>query len=75
MKGDNLEEIKNLTKELSEASTPLAQRMYADAQSAQPNAGAASGGAGAGAGKGKSDDAVDAEFEEVKGDDKDRKAS
>jgi molecular chaperone DnaK len=68
MKGDNLEEIKNLTKELSEASTPLAQRMYADAQSAQPNAGAASGGAGAGAGKGKSDDAVDAEFEEVKDD-------
>jgi molecular chaperone DnaK len=65
MKGDNLDEIKNLTKELSEASTPLAQRMYAEAQNAQQ--GAAGAGAGA-AGKGKSDDAVDAEFEEVKDD-------
>jgi molecular chaperone DnaK len=68
MKGDNLDEIKNLTKELSDASTPLAQRMYAEAQASQQNAGAAGAGAGAGAGKGKSDDAVDAEFEEVKDD-------
>jgi molecular chaperone DnaK len=68
MKGDNLDEIKNLTKELSDASSPLAQRMYAEAQASQQNAGAAGAGAGAGAGKGKSDDAVDAEFEEVKDD-------
>jgi molecular chaperone DnaK len=67
---DNLEQIKNLTKELSEASSGLAQRMYAEAQ-AQPG-GAAGGGAGAGAGADsggkRSDDAVDAEFEEVKDD-------
>jgi len=68
MKGDNLDEIKNLTKELSEASAPLAQRMYAEAQASQQGAGAAGAGGGAGAGKGKSDDAVDAEFEEVKDD-------
>jgi molecular chaperone DnaK len=62
VKGDDLEEIKKRTQELSEASTPLAQRMYADAQAAQQ-------GAGAGAAGGKAaDDAVDAEFEEVKDD-------
>ena len=67
LKGDDLEQIKTLTKELSDASTPLAQRMYAEAQSAQQGAGAAAG-ASAGAGKSKADDAVDAEFEEVKDD-------
>jgi molecular chaperone DnaK len=62
---DNLEQIKNLTKELTEASSGLAERMYQDAQ----NQGAAAGGAGgADAGSKHGDDAVDAEFEEVKDD-------
>ncbi len=68
IKGDNLDQINDLTKQLTEASGGLAQRMYADAQ-AQGGQGAAGGaGAGADAGGQSSDDAVDAEFEEVKDD-------
>jgi molecular chaperone DnaK len=65
MKSDKIDDIQAKTKELTEVSTPLAQRMYADAQSAQQGAGAAGAGS---AGAGKGDDAVDAEFEEVKDD-------
>jgi len=60
LKGDDLEQIKALTKDLTEASSGLAQRMYADAQ--KQGAGAAAGESGAK----RADDAVDAEFEEVK---------
>ncbi|MAY02698.1 MAG: molecular chaperone DnaK [Gammaproteobacteria bacterium] len=70
LKGDDLEAIEARTKELTEASSGLAERMYAEAQQA---AGGAEGAAEAGAqaeGDGASDDAVDAEFEEVKEDDK-----
>ena len=64
LKGDDLEAIEAKTKELTEASTGLVQRMYAEAQAsaegenpvAEPDAGA--------------DDAVDAEFEEVKEEEK-----
>ena len=45
---------------LSEATTPLAQKMYAEQP--QPEAAAQ----GAGDGSGSADDVVDAEFEEVK---------
>ena len=62
MKSDDLEQIKSLTKDLTEASTGLAQRMYAEAQATQQ------GGASAGEGGKRADDAVDAEFEEVKDD-------
>ncbi len=66
LKGDDIEQIKSLTKDLTEASTGLAQRMYAEAQAKQ----GAQGGANAGGDSSKSsdNDAVDAEFEEVKDD-------
>ncbi|WP_027707242.1 molecular chaperone DnaK [Zooshikella ganghwensis] len=63
LKGDNKEEIEAKTKALTEASSALAQRMYSEqaqqgeAGQAQPEADSASK---------SSDDAVDAEFEEVK---------
>jgi len=60
LKGEDLEAIEAKTKELTEASTPLVQRMYAEAQAA-----GAEGAAGDAAGSGSDDDAVDAEFEEV----------
>lgn len=64
IKQDDLAEIEAKTKALSEASAGMAQRMYAEAE-----AGAAEAGdAGAEAGSGGDDDAVDAEFEEVKDD-------
>ena len=63
-KGDDKDEIEAKTKALSEASAGLAQKMYAEAQQAE--AGAAGADAGAKAESGAADDAVDAEFEEVK---------
>lgn len=63
IKGDDLAEIEAKTKDLTEASGDLAQRMYAEAQAA----GEAAGEAGA---ESSADDAVDAEFEEVKEDEK-----
>jgi molecular chaperone DnaK len=67
MKSDDLEQIKALTKDLTDASTGLAQRMYAEAQANQQG-GAQAGAAGGDAGGKRADDAVDAEFEEVKDD-------
>jgi molecular chaperone DnaK len=68
IKADDMEAIKNCTKELTDASTPVVQRMYAEAQN-QQGAGAGDGSAGGNSGAGKnSDEAVDAEFEEVKDD-------
>jgi len=66
LKGDDIDAIKAKTEALTEASTGMAQRMYAEAQSAQPggDAGASAGGSSDKAGG----DAVDAEFEEVKDD-------
>ncbi|MGA1740556.1 MAG: molecular chaperone DnaK [Pseudohongiellaceae bacterium] len=64
IKGDDLAEIEAKTKDLTEASGDLAQRMYAEAQAAGE---AAAGEAGA---QSSADDAVDAEFEEVKEDEK-----
>ncbi|MEE8042285.1 MAG: molecular chaperone DnaK [Pseudomonadales bacterium] len=64
LKGDDKSQIDVKTQALAEASSPLAERMYADAAARDQ---AASGEASADAGD---SDAVDAEFEEVK-DDKD----
>lgn len=61
LKGDDKDEIEAKTKALSDASGNLAQKMYAEA--AQQQAGAQSG---AGQEEARADDAVDAEFEEVK---------
>ncbi|MFH6600800.1 molecular chaperone DnaK [Ectopseudomonas khazarica] len=60
LKGDDKEAIEAKMSALSEATTPLAQKMYAE----QPQAGAAQ--ADAGDAKDAGDDVVDAEFEEVK---------
>ncbi len=62
LKGDSKEEIEAKTNALTEASSGLAQKMYAE-QAAQAQAGEA--GAEQAEGK-KDDDVVDAEFEEVK---------
>ncbi len=68
VKGDDLAEIEAKTKDLTDASTGLAQRMYAEA-AAQEGAAGPEGAAEAEAG-GAAEDAVDAEFEEVKEDEK-----
>ncbi len=67
-KGDDKEEIDAKTKALSEASASLTQKMYAEAQQQQGGA-QAEGGEGS-KGDSAADDAVDAEFEEVKDDKK-----
>ena len=64
VKGDDKDEIEAKTKALSEAAAGLAQKMYADAQQ-QGDASTAEAKADSAA-----DDAVDAEFEEVKDDKK-----
>ncbi|MFA7555331.1 MAG: molecular chaperone DnaK [Spongiibacteraceae bacterium] len=63
VKGDDKEAMEAAVQKLTEASGPLAQKMYAEQQ-----AGQADGAADAGETDGASDDAVDAEFEEVKDD-------
>ena len=63
LKGDDKDAIEARSKALSEASSGLVQKMYAEAQQQQPGAEAAQE---AGDSSAKADDAVDAEFEEVK---------
>jgi molecular chaperone DnaK len=67
LKSDNKEEIETKTKELMEASQKLGEKIYAEQQAQQPNAGATPQ-------EEKTVDAevVDAEFEEVKQDKKDK---
>ncbi|MBN1907536.1 MAG: molecular chaperone DnaK [Deltaproteobacteria bacterium] len=67
MEGDNVDEIKRLTEELTQASHKIAEAMYAKAtaeQQAQQQAGGAAGGDASGKAK-DDDDVVDADFEEV----------
>ena len=66
IKGDDLSEIEAKTKELTEASTGLASKMYSE-QQAQAGEATAEGAADE-AGGSSENDAVDAEFEEVKDD-------
>ena len=61
LKGDDKEAIEAATAKLTEASSGLAQKMYAEQAAAQQ-----AGEAGAQEQNGKDDDVVDAEFEEVK---------
>ena len=68
MKSDDVEVIEAKTKALTDASGKMAERMYAE-QGAQDAAGAADAGAGAESAA-SGDDVVDAEFEEVKDDNK-----
>ena len=67
IKGDDLSEIEAKTKELTEASTGLASKMYSE-QQAQAGEATAEGAADDAAGGSPENDAVDAEFEEVKDD-------
>ena len=73
VKGDDKEAIEAKTTALTEASSGLAQKMYAEQQAQQqagPDGAAAAGAAGASSAGGADDNVVDAEFEEVKGDNK-----
>jgi molecular chaperone DnaK len=67
LKGENKDAIETKSKALSEVSASLAQRVYQEQSAAegQAESGEAAGGA---------DDVVDAEFEEVKDNDQDKKA-
>ena len=71
VKGDSKEKIQTKLKALSEASAGMAEKLYAEKQAGAT--GAAEGAQGA-AGKPGDDNVVDAEFEEVKGDDKKKSA-
>jgi len=72
VKSDDVAEIEAATTKLTEATGALAQKMYAEQASSAAGAGAGGAEGAADSGKaGGSDDAVDAEFEEVK--DEDRK--
>ena len=63
MEGDNADEIKRLTEELTQASHKIAEAMYAKATAEQQaQAGASGGGDSA---KSQDEDVVDADFEEV----------
>ena len=66
VKSDDKEAIEAATNKLSEASSSLAQKMYAEQQ--QAGATGAEAAADAGSSQGAADDVVDAEFEEVKDD-------
>ncbi len=65
MEGDNTEEIKKLSEELTQASHKLAETMYAQASQEQAQA-AGSAGAESTDSSTKDEDVVDADFEEVK---------
>jgi molecular chaperone DnaK len=80
MKSDNKDEIEAKTKDLTDASSKMAERLYAQGQGEQGQAGAHQAGPGGqqqqqgqGSEK-KSDDVVDAEFEEVKDDNNKRES-
>lgn len=67
MEGENVEEIKRLSDELTQASHKLAETMYAQAsQQQQAQAGGGSAETSGGSGGPADDDVVDADFEEVK---------
>ncbi|MEN0039658.1 MAG: molecular chaperone DnaK [Cellvibrio sp.] len=70
-KADDLAKIEAATTKLTEASSSLAQKLYAEQQAAGANAGAGAGAQQAGGNNNAADDGVvDAEFEEVKEDKK-----
>jgi len=70
MEGENVEEIKRLSDELTQASHKLAEAMYAQAAEQQAQAGGpgpdGTEGPGSAGGPAQDDDVVDADFEEVK---------
>ena len=74
LKGDDKDKIEKKLEAVMQASQAVAQMAYA-AQAGGPEASGGAAGGASGAGGKDQGDVLDAEFEEVKGDDKDRKAS
>jgi molecular chaperone DnaK len=70
MESEDVAEIKRLSEELTNASHKLAEAMYQQASANQQQAGAAGGSAEQPGGAPPEEDVVDADFEEVKEDDK-----
>ncbi|MGD9302280.1 MAG: molecular chaperone DnaK, partial [Desulfobacterales bacterium] len=70
MEGEDTEEIKRLSEELTQVSHKLAEAMYQQASAADQQAGADTGSADQAGGAAPEEDVVDADFEEVKEDEK-----
>ncbi len=70
MEGEDAEEIKRLSEELTQVSHKLAEAMYQQASAADQQAGADAGAEGHAGGAAPDEDVVDADFEEVKEDEK-----
>jgi len=70
MEGEDAAEIKRLSEELTNASHKLAEAMYQQASAGEQQAGADAGSADPAGGAAPEEDVVDADFEEVKEDDK-----
>jgi molecular chaperone DnaK len=69
IEGEDADEIKRLSEELTNVSHKLAEAMYQQASAGQKHAGGA-GSQGHAGGAAPEEDVVDADFEEVKEDDK-----
>jgi molecular chaperone DnaK len=70
MEGENTAEIKRASDELTKTSHKLAEAMYQKASKSEQQAGAEAGGQAAGDAGAADEDVVDADFEEVKDEDK-----
>ncbi len=70
MKADDKDQIEAKTKDLTDASSKMAERLYAQGQPGQGPAGDTTEQAGSGSAKKEGENVVDAEFEEVKDDNK-----
>jgi molecular chaperone DnaK len=70
MEGEDTEEIKRLSEEMTQVSHKLAEAMYQQASAGEQQAGAGEESAGQEGGAAPEEDVVDADFEEVKEDDK-----
>ena len=70
MEGENTAEIKRASDELTKTSHKLAEAMYQKASQSEQQAGAEAGGQAAGDADAADEDVVDADFEEVKEEDK-----
>ncbi|MGD8343062.1 MAG: molecular chaperone DnaK [Desulfobacterales bacterium] len=70
MEGEDTAEIKRISDELTKASHKLAEAMYQQASQSEQQAGAEAGGQAAGDAGAADEDVVDADFEEVKEEDK-----
>jgi molecular chaperone DnaK len=66
MEGEDTQEIKRLSDELTQTSHKIAEMMYSRASQQQAQGGAGGGAPHGGGASKKDDDVVDADFEEVK---------